>query len=88
MRATLEYIKQKFDEYNNLMFEGKLKPLPFKLSNAKSSLGAVLILREKNPDDTWYYYGSVFKTSTLTDLPEDVVEDTIIHEMIHYYIMK
>ena len=27
MRATLEYIKQKFDEYNNLMFEGKLKPL-------------------------------------------------------------
>ena len=32
MRATLEYIKQKFDEYNNLMFEGKLKPLPFKLS--------------------------------------------------------
>ena len=26
MRATLEYIKQKFDEYNNLMFEGKLPP--------------------------------------------------------------
>ena len=49
MRATLEYIKQKFDEYNNLMFEGKLKPLPFKLSNAKSFLGAVFFQREKNP---------------------------------------
>ena len=86
MRATLEYIKQKFDEYNNLMFEGKLKPLPFKLSNAKSFLGAVFFQREKNPDDTWYYYGFVFKISTVMDLPEDVVEDTIIHEMIHYYI--
>ena len=49
MRATLEYIKQKFDVYNNLMFEGKLKPLPFKLSNAKSFLGAVFFQREKNP---------------------------------------
>lgn len=88
MRATLEYIKQKFDEYNNLMFEGKLKPLPFKLSNAKSFLGAVFFQREKNPDDTWHYYGFVFKISTVMDLPEDVVEDTIIHEMIHYYIMS
>ena len=78
MRATLEYIKQKFDEYNNLMFEGKLKPLPFKLSNAKSFLGAVFFQREKNPDDTWHYYGFVFKISTVMDLPEDVVEDTII----------
>lgn len=88
MRATLEYIKQKFDEYNNLMFEGKLNPLPLKLSNAKSFLGAVFFRREKRPDDTWHYHGFVFKISTVMDLPENIVEDTIIHEMIHYYIMS
>lgn len=88
MRATIDYIKRKFDEYNELCFEGKLKPLPFKLSNAKSFLGAVFFQREKNPDDTWHYYGFVFKISTVMDLPEDVVEDTILHEMIHYYIMS
>lgn len=88
MRATLEYIKQKFDEYNDMMFEGKQKQLPFKLSNAKSFLGAVFFQREKNADGTWHYYGFVFKISTVMDLPEDVVEDTIIHEMIHYYIMS
>jgi len=88
MRATIDYIKRKFDEYNELCFEGKLKPLPFKLSNAKSFLGAVFFQREKKPDDTWHYYGFVFKISTVMDLPEDVVEDTILHEMIHYYIMS
>ena len=88
MRATIDYIKRKFDEYNELCFEGKLKPLPFKLSNAKSYLGAVFFQREKNADDTWHYYGFVFKISTVMDLPEDVVEDTILHEMIHYYIMS
>ena len=88
MRATIDYIKRKFDEYNELCFEGKLKPLPFKLSNAKSFLGAVFYQREKNPDGTWHYYGFVFKISTVMDLPEDVVEDTILHEMIHYYIMS
>lgn len=88
MRATIDYIKRKFDEYNELCFEGKLKPLPFKLSNAKSFFGAVFFQREKNPDGTWHYYGFVFKISTVMDLPEDVVEDTILHEMIHYYIMS
>ena len=88
MRATIDYIKQKFDEYNELCFEGKLKPLPFKLSNASSFLGAVFFQREKNDDGTWHYYGFVFKISTVMDLPEDVVEDTILHEMIHYYIMS
>lgn len=88
MRATIDYIKQKFDEYNELCFEGKLKPLPFKLSNAKSFLGAVFYKRKNNPDGTWLYYDFVFKISTVTDLPEDVVEDTILHEMIHYYIMS
>ena len=88
MRATIEYIKSKFDEYNQTMFGGELKPLPFKLSNARSFLGAVLYMQDKNPDGTWHYYGFVFKISTVMDLPEDVVQDTIIHEMIHYYIMS
>lgn len=88
MRASLEYIKSKFDEYNTLMFEGKLPPIPFQLSRAKSFLGAVTCRRKRNPDNTWHYHSFVFKISTLLDMPEDVVEDTIIHEMIHYYIMS
>ena len=55
MIPTVEYIRQKFDEYNELMFEGKLKPLPFKLCSARSFLGQVRCCRQKNADGTWLY---------------------------------
>lgn len=88
MKPTVEYIKQKFDEYNQLMFEGKLSPLPFKLSSARTFLGQITYYRDKNPDGTWHYRNFVFKISTLIDMDENIVEDTIIHEMIHYYILS
>ena len=88
MKATIDYIKQKFQEYNELCFEGKLKPLPFKLSSSRTMLGAISYMKEKNPDGTWHYYGFIFRISTLIDMPEKEIEDTIIHEMIHYYIFS
>lgn len=41
MKVTLEYVERKFAEFNDLMFEGKLKPLPFRLSRARTFLGMV-----------------------------------------------
>lgn len=88
MIATLDYIKRKFAEYNQQMFGGKLKPLPFKLTSARTYLGQVRFRRTKNPDGTWHYYDFVFMISDKVDRDENVVEDTIIHEMIHYYILS
>ena len=88
MKATIEYVKQKFQEYNDLCFEGKLKPLPIRLSSARTFLGQVSYRREKNPDGTWHYFGFIFRINTLIDLSEQEVEDVIIHEMIHYYILS
>lgn len=88
MKATIDYVKRKFNEYNELCFEGKLKPLPFRLSRSRTMLGQVKFMREKNPDDTWHYYGFIFVISNLLDLPEKEIEDTILHEMIHYYILS
>lgn len=88
MKASLAYIERKFKEYNELCFEGELKPLPFKLSNARTFLGQVAFMREKKPDGTWHYYGFVFRINAKIDLPEEEVEDTILHEMIHYWILS
>jgi len=88
MIATLDYIERKFKEYNEQMFEGKLQPLPFKLSSARTFLGQVRFYREKNNDGTWRYMNFQFVISTKVDLPEAEVEDTIIHEMIHYWILS
>ncbi len=88
MIATLEYIKNKFKEYNDQMFEGKLQPLPFKLTTARTFLGQVRFYQEKQPDGTIRYMNFQFVISTKVDLPEAEVEDTIIHEMIHYWILS
>lgn len=87
MIATIEYIQKKFDEYNKLCFEGQLQPLPIKLSNARTFLGQVTCKRVRNFDGTWCYYDFVFRINTKIDRPEKEVEDTILHEMIHYWIL-
>jgi predicted SprT family Zn-dependent metalloprotease len=88
MKATKDYIARKFEEYNQLCFGGKLAPIPIILSHARTFLGQIAYKRKKNADGTWRYYDFVFKISTLIDLPETEVEDTILHEMIHYYIFS
>lgn len=87
MIVSLEYIERKFKEYNDLYFERKLKPLPFKIST-QTFLGQVSFMREKNPDGTWHYYDFVFHINTKIYLPEAEVKDTILHEIIHYWILS
>lgn len=86
MRPTLDYVSRKFEEFNTLCFDGELPPLPIRLNNAGRSLGMFVHPR------TWPFWKSRGKgechmrISTRLDLPEREVEDTIIHEMIHYWI--
>lgn len=88
MIPTLDYVKQKFQEYNEQMFGGKLQQLPFKLSSARSFLGEIRCVRKKQPDGTWHYTDFAFVISNKIDMPQDIVDDAIIHEMIHYYIFS
>lgn len=88
MVPTLEYIKRKFAEYNALMFEGKLQPLPFRLSNGRTFLGKIAYRKTRGLLGKMHYSNFQFVISTRYDLPEREVEDTIIHEMIHYYILS
>lgn len=88
MIPTLDYVKRKFDEYNALCFDGSLQPLPIRLTRARSYLGQVAYKRRRT------LWGQVMVTdfelriSTKIDRPEEVVEDTILHEMIHYWILS
>ena len=86
MIPTIPYIEQKFDEFNRLMFEGKLPKLPVVLSDAKTFLGKCDYKQRRRKDGTIEKYDFKLRINTRCDLPEQEVEDTIIHEMIHYYI--
>lgn len=86
MKATIPYIERKFDEYNRRMFGGRLPMPPIVLSDAASFLGQCVSKVKTMPDGSKVYYDFKIRINTRMDLPEHVVEDTIIHEMIHYFI--
>ena len=86
MKATLPYINKKFDEFNRLMFAGRLPKIPIELCNAKTYLGICRYKSRVGKDGKNEKYDFRLCISTRFDLPEVEIEDTIIHEMIHYYI--
>lgn len=83
MRANLKFLTTKFDEYNALCFDGVLPPLLLRISDSGRSLGVFRHPRLRNASSSRKCSISL---SSSYDLPQSVVEDTIIHEMIHYFI--
>lgn len=87
MVPTIPYIQSRFDEFNARFFAGALPPVPIKLSNARTFLGKLTFTkRRKWLFGEWTYSNFVLRINTRFDLPEQLIEDTILHEMIHYYI--
>jgi len=87
MKPTVEYIQTHFDAYNRQFFGGQLPTLPIKLSHAKGFLGKVTFVRKRQGLFGGYRNEDfVLRINVRIDLPEEVVQDTILHEMIHYYI--
>ncbi len=86
MIATIPYVEKKFEEFNQLIFAGKLPQIPIVLSDAKTFLGKCVWKKRMGSDMKEEYYDFRLRINTRLDLPESEVEDTLIHEMIHYYI--
>lgn len=86
MIATIPYIESKFDEFNSLIFDGRLPRLPIRLSKARTFLGACTFKKRRTMFGKIVCYDFVLRISTCFDLTERELEDIIIHEMIHYHI--
>lgn len=86
MKATINFAREKFDEFNERMFGSELPEVPILMSNARTFMGVLRYERRRN------WYGRMecvnfrIYLSTRFDLPQNEVEDTLIHEMIHLYI--
>jgi len=86
MKPTLQYVQDKFREYNQQFFNGKLPELPIELSDAKGFIGVCRYKKRELEDGNVELYDFRLSINTRFDLPEEEIEDTIIHEMIHYFI--
>jgi len=88
MKPTAEYIAARFAEYNARFFEGKLPVPVFRSGNAATMLGHLKYRRRRGMLGRVTYSDFVLTVSARFDLPEREVQDTIIHEMIHLYILS
>jgi len=87
MKATLQFLENKFDEFNNLCFGGKLPPVRIELTSARSFLGKLLYRKIRGPFGIVCGTGNFrMRISKSFELSQQELEDVLIHEMIHYHI--
>lgn len=88
MIITIDFIKSRFNYFNDFMFEGKLAPLPIKLTSARTFLGQLKCHRKLRLFGGYEYFDFQLLFSSKFELDQEKIEDTILHEMIHYYILS
>lgn len=87
MTPTIDYLRSQFHTFNAQYFEGALPEPAFRITNARTILGQyVCTCRTK-----WWRLagkpqGCTIKISRYYDMPEREYQNTLLHEMIHYYI--
>lgn len=82
---TIDYLRQAFEHYNNLIFDGKLPVPKLKWSRAKTRLGQMACKRKTSWGRTKFYDFSI-SISNYYKLTTEQIDDVLIHEMIHYSI--
>lgn len=86
MKATIKFATERFREFNRQMFEGRLPEVPILMSDAGRALGMLKYERKRDLSGNVTCGNFRILISTRYDLPQEQIEDTIIHEMIHLYI--
>lgn len=76
MKPTVNYLQERFAHFNQRIFAGRLPDVPITLCAVSS-----FVAQYRNNAGR-----HLLRFSTAFDLPERELEDTVIHEMIHYFI--
>lgn len=82
MRPTISYLTERFNYYNNLCFDGVLPEVPIRLIDRKGCMGRTVCFADSCSGAKSF----LIEISVRFDLPEAEYIDTLVHEMIHYYI--
>ena len=86
MKPTQDYILEHFDLYNRTMFGGTLPILPVRLTNARTYMGMLTFRKRVGWFGRKQCSDFCLRISQRFDYSEQQLQDSLIHEMIHYYI--
>lgn len=79
MNLTVSYLKKQFNKYNKEYFGGILPDIKIEISRTKNALGQFrYITKTKTP--------LCIRISKYYDRDPREIDQTLVHEMIHYYI--
>lgn len=84
---TIPYIRERFEHFNCLCFEGKLPTPPIRLGRSRRVLGCVSYKQRRGADGKKETFDYVLRISACFNLKKCDMDDVILHEMIHYYIL-
>ena len=86
-KLTIPYIRDRFEHFNRLCFDGQLVTPPIRLGRSRRVLGCVNYKQRKGKDGKLETFDYVLRISTCFHLKARDMDDVILHEMIHYYIL-
>lgn len=86
MKPTIPYLLERFEHFNTVVFGGRLPVPVVSLCDVTSFVGQYKSRLRSLPDGRHEHYDHQLRFSTAFNLDENELEDTIIHEMIHYFI--
>ncbi len=86
MTITLPYLRSKFIIFNKQYFGNSLPVPQLKVGNARTQLGSLRYKTERKLLGHVRFTNFTITISAFYDLPQEEIDDTIIHEMIHLFI--
>lgn len=86
MLLTTDLLRKRFIHFNELIFDNKLPILPIQLSKARTYLGILSFKRKRTFFGTKKEYNFKIRISTYWIQSDEMLNNTLVHEMIHYYI--
>lgn len=86
MIPTIDYIADKFSEFNICYFGGRLPEIQIELFEAKSIMGECRFKKRILSNGNYEKYDYKLRFNARLDCKQNVLDDIILHEMIHYFI--
>jgi hypothetical protein len=86
MNITLAYLRDRFATFNEECFGGGLPVPALKVGRARTMLGSLRYRKERRLLGRVRCKDFTLTVSSFYDLPQEEIDDTILHEMIHLYI--
>ncbi len=86
MTVTLAYLKERFGTFNEECFGGCLPVPVLKVGRARTMLGSLKYRKRRGLLGRMRCSDFTLTVSSFYDLPQEELDDTILHEMIHLFM--